>query len=103
MWSRGDGRMEPGMVLVEVVATLVVRVLVGTVALLAAETATRGGGGYDHKGGDVNGGTVDRRGAVDGDGGGDGRGWKWLLGELLLCCGSGGAGRDPCHSSEAWD
>lgn len=53
MWSRGDGRMEPGMVLVEVVATLVVRVLVGTVALLAAETATRGGGGYDHKGGTV--------------------------------------------------
>lgn len=41
------------MVLVEVVATLVVRVLVGTVALLAAETATRGGGGYDHKGGTV--------------------------------------------------
>lgn len=41
------------MVLVEVAATLVVRVLVGTVALLAAETATRGGGGYDHKGGDV--------------------------------------------------
>ena len=53
MWSRGDGRMVPAVVLVEVVETLVVRTLVGTVAMLAAETATRGGGGYDHKGGDV--------------------------------------------------